>query len=189
MNSEDRMAEAQALRALKALKQADADCEASPATEARLLTAFRTNQPAPKRATPWLIPAALAAAVLLTVLLARFAGGRGETRPVRNPTPVVEMPQTTVQEKEVAAMPERKHVARSQARPPLEIVTEFFPLMDSAPPLGRGQLLRVAVPASAMRSVGLPVREERLDEPVQADVLIGEEGMVRAIRFVSRRNP
>jgi hypothetical protein len=67
-------------------------------------------------------------------------------------------------------------------------VTDFFPLMDVAPPLGRGQLLRVAVPASAMRSVGLPVREERLDEPVQADVLVGEEGMVRAIRFVSQRN-
>ena len=64
----------------------------------------------------------------------------------------------------------------SVAEPPLEIVTDFFPLMDVAPPLGRGQLLRVAVPASAMRSVGLPVRQERLDEPVQADAIDRRRG-------------
>jgi hypothetical protein len=189
MNSEDRMAALKVLDALKALKQADAGREAPPLIEARLLTAFRTNRPVPKRAAAWLIPATLAAAVLLTVLLVRLAGGREEAQPERNSSPVVQMPQAPAQEKEIAVMPLRKRVARSQARPPLEIVTEFFPLMDAAPPLGRGQLLRVAVPARAMRSVGLPVREERLDEPVQADVLIGEEGMVRAIRFVSRRNP
>jgi hypothetical protein len=68
---------------------------------------------------------------------------------------------------------------------PREVVTDFFPLMDVAPPLGRGQILRVTVPASTMRSVGLPVREERLNDRVQADVLVGEEGMARAIRFVS----
>ena len=66
-----------------------------------------------------------------------------------------------------------------------EVVTDFFPLMDPAPPLGRGQLLRVELPASAMQMVGLPVREERLADPVEADVLLGEEGLPRAIRFVS----
>ena len=45
-------------------------------------------------------------------------------------------------------------------------------------------MLRVQVPAPAMRTVGLPVLEERLADPIQADVLIGEEGMPRAIRFV-----
>ncbi len=57
--------------------------------------------------------------------------------------------------------------------------------MNPAPPFERGQILRVDVPASAMRAVGLPVREERLADRVQADVLVGEEGMPRAIRFVS----
>ena len=64
------------------------------------------------------------------------------------------------------------------------MVTEFFPMMDPAPPFDRGQLLRVQLPAAAMRSVGLPVREEHLADPIQADVLVGEEGMPRAIRFV-----
>jgi hypothetical protein len=68
---------------------------------------------------------------------------------------------------------------------PQEVVTDFFPLMDPAPPFERGQLLRVELPASAMQMVGLPVREDRLADSVQADVLVGEEGLPRAIRFVS----
>ena len=63
-------------------------------------------------------------------------------------------------------------------------MTDFFPLMDSAPPLERGQMLRVQLPAAAMQTVGLPVREDHLTDPIQADVLVGEEGIPRAIRFV-----
>ena len=67
---------------------------------------------------------------------------------------------------------------------PSEVVTDFFPLMDPAPPFQRGRILRVEVPASAMKMVGLPVHEEHLNDPVEADVLVGEEGLPRAIRFV-----
>jgi hypothetical protein len=56
--------------------------------------------------------------------------------------------------------------------------------MDVPLPFERGELLRVIVPASTMRRVGLPVNEDRLAERVQADVLVGEEGLARAIRFV-----
>jgi hypothetical protein len=77
----------------------------------------------------------------------------------------------------------RKVVHRKQ---PKEVTTPFFSLMDDAPPFERGELLRVSLPASAMRSVGLPVSEERLDDMIQADVLVGEEGLPRAIRFVNR---
>ncbi len=66
-----------------------------------------------------------------------------------------------------------------------ETVTQFFPLLDVAPPFERGELLRVMVPASTMRRVGLPVNENRLADPVYADVLVGQEGLARAIRFVS----
>jgi hypothetical protein len=68
--------------------------------------------------------------------------------------------------------------------PPREVVTEFFPLMEDPPPFERGELLRVSLPASAMRGVGLPVNEDRLTDRVQADVLVGQEGLARAIRFV-----
>ena len=64
-------------------------------------------------------------------------------------------------------------------------MTEFFPLLDVAPPFERGQLMRVTVPASTMREVGLPVNEDHLTDRVYADVLVGQEGLARAIRFVS----
>lgn len=67
---------------------------------------------------------------------------------------------------------------------PREVVTEFFPLMDVIPPFQRGRLLRVVVPAATMREVGLPVSPALWGEPVEADVLVGEEGIARAIRFV-----
>ncbi len=39
-----------------------------------------------------------------------------------------------------------------------------------------------------MRTVGLPVSEDHLADRVQADVLVGEEGLPRAIRFVKVLN-
>jgi hypothetical protein len=63
-------------------------------------------------------------------------------------------------------------------------VTEFFPLIDAPPPMDHGEVFRVTVPAAAMRTVGLPVSEDRLSDRVQADVLVSEEGLATAIRFV-----
>jgi hypothetical protein len=47
-----------------------------------------------------------------------------------------------------------------------------------------GQLVRVRLPRSALQTFGLPVNMERFREPVQADVLIGEDGRALAVRFV-----
>lgn len=68
-----------------------------------------------------------------------------------------------------------------------EIATGFFPLMDNPPPFERGLLVRMTVPASAMRAVGLPVGDDHLSDPVQADLLVGQDDLARAIRFVSYR--
>jgi hypothetical protein len=84
---------------------------------------------------------------------------------------------------ETVTAPLRRPIA-VRPRHPQEIVTQFFPLMDPAPPFERGQLMRIELPASAMQMVGLPVHEDRLSDRVQADVLFGEEGLPRAIRFV-----
>jgi hypothetical protein len=37
---------------------------------------------------------------------------------------------------------------------------------------------------AALASFGLPVNAERADERVKADVLMGHDGLARAIRFV-----
>lgn len=67
-----------------------------------------------------------------------------------------------------------------------EITTDFIPLMQG----GRfaqgegGHLVRVELPRSALTSFGLPVNAEAAGGRVKADVLLGEDGLARAIRFV-----
>lgn len=72
----------------------------------------------------------------------------------------------------------------SNAEP--EIVTDFMPLTYGAAlnPNEGGQLVRVELPRSALASLGLPVNVERSEERVKADVLLGHDGLARAIRFV-----
>jgi hypothetical protein len=81
----------------------------------------------------------------------------------------------------------KKVVAVDVPAKPEEIVTGFFPLMENPPPFERGLLIRMTVPASAMRAVGLPVGDNHLSDPVQADLLVGQDDLARAIRFVSYR--
>jgi hypothetical protein len=68
-----------------------------------------------------------------------------------------------------------------------EIATDFLPVagfVDLAD-LESGQILRVELPRSALLSFGLPVDPDRASERVKADVLVGGDGVARAIRFVS----
>jgi hypothetical protein len=67
-----------------------------------------------------------------------------------------------------------------------EVATYFMPLGYAGPinPQDGGQLVRVELPRSAMLSMGLPVNMDRYGERVKADVLLGPDGLARAIRFV-----
>jgi hypothetical protein len=47
-----------------------------------------------------------------------------------------------------------------------------------------GQVMRVELPRSALMSFGLPMDMERATERIKADVLVGNDGLARAIRFV-----
>lgn len=67
-----------------------------------------------------------------------------------------------------------------------EITTAFVPLgYGSALDLqDGGQMVRVELPRSALARFGLPMNMNRADEKIKADVLIGADGLARAIRFV-----
>jgi hypothetical protein len=67
-----------------------------------------------------------------------------------------------------------------------EITTPFISLTQgyTLPMPEGGQLLRVELPRSALASFGLPVNEERLNGRIKADVVVGNDGIPRAIRFV-----
>ena len=49
------------------------------------------------------------------------------------------------------------------------------------------RLVRVELPRSALSSFGIPVNGEQAGGRVKADVLLGEDGTARAIRFVQER--
>ena len=67
-----------------------------------------------------------------------------------------------------------------------EIATAFIPLTtDGGLSLSDGgQVVRVELPRAALASLGLPVNLERSSEPIKADVVISNDGLARAIRFV-----
>lgn len=157
---------------LKALADSDRDLEAPAAVELRLRSAFRKRYS--RSRWPYFALAAAAAVVLFFVL---------RPKPHIEPQVIAKVAVTPEAPAAPAAAPVvRKAVHRAPR--PREVTTDFYPLIEDAPPFERGELLRVSLPASAMKTVGLPVSEDRLSETVQADVLVGQEGLARAIRFV-----
>jgi hypothetical protein len=181
------MSDEQVRRALQMLAAADRDLAAPPAVEERLKLAFRRQRKILvwKRTAIWTMAAA---AAIVGIAVLRDAKPKqpaapivSQVQPPATGKPAVKPPE--VQQVVVSSSPKRPRAPRVQ---PVqrEVVTEFFPLVDYAPPFERGELVRMRVPASTMRAVGLPVREDRLSDPVQAEVLVGQEGMARAIRFV-----
>jgi hypothetical protein len=181
MQSEDNIND-QVAAALRALAEQDRQREAPEEVETRVLAAFRRKRA--QRKVKTMVLASLAAAAGLTVVF--LARPHERPKPVAPAPAVRQLVAAAPEPVGIAAAPAPKPVRAVRPKPqPHEIVTQFFPLLDVAPPFERGELLRVMVPASTMRKVGLPVNEDRLTDPVYADVLVGQEGLARAIRFVS----
>ncbi len=67
-----------------------------------------------------------------------------------------------------------------------ELTTNFYPLIyGSGLELDQGwQMVRVHMPASALASLGVPVTGGSPAAYIKADVVLGGDGMARAIRFV-----
>ncbi len=67
-----------------------------------------------------------------------------------------------------------------------EIATDFIPLMnrETLAEMDGGQVMRIELPRSALMSFGLPMDMERAGERIKADVVVGNDGLARAIRFV-----
>ena len=183
---------------LLAWNAASINQQAPPAVEEKLLAAFRS-----RTRRPWLKIAAIgsiAAALLLFKLLAPqprkeapvasiatppvasqfVAGGTGGT----GDSPV----QTLKRKRQANRLPHlpRPNLLPGQIPAETEVSTEFLPVAqgDGWTPLDGGRLVRVGLPRSAMSAFGLPVDEGRAPEQVQADVMLSDDGLLRAIRFV-----
>jgi len=69
-----------------------------------------------------------------------------------------------------------------------ETVTDYIPLtyLADATALESGTVLRVELPHSALIAIGLPALVERTASRVKADMVVGDDGVARAIRFVQQ---
>jgi hypothetical protein len=113
------------------------------------------------------------AAPPVTAKVSRPVKRRGVVKP--QPPPVVQAHAQDV----AAADP-----AEADAAP--EVATDFFEIPYTEPlrPFERADVFRMQMPRANMAAFGLPVTGGRLDTRVTADVLMGEDGVARAIRFI-----
>ena len=137
----------------------------------------------------------LALAATLFVLAGITAAWLGRPRvqppravPVQAPRPPqvkTEAPPLLARQARRAARP---RVRPKPAAPPAakEVATGFFPLDEasSLSPIESAQVVRVRVPRATLARFGLPVNQDRISEPVKADVVFAQDGIARAIRFV-----
>lgn len=166
------MSEERVSEALRVLRRADWNVETGEGAEVRALLAFR-RQRRRKRIHRMLSISGIAAVLIALAVAVR--------QPVPKPVPLIA---SVVPAPPAPRLPAPLQTVVHKRRQPQEVVTPFYPLMPSAPPLESGMLVRVTVQASALRSVGIPVSEEHLSDPVEAEVLVGQDDLARAIRFV-----
>ncbi|HEV7700445.1 MAG TPA: hypothetical protein VGO43_09475 [Pyrinomonadaceae bacterium] len=78
--------------------------------------------------------------------------------------------------------PTRAALAKT-AKPSAEIKSDFIALAYARDPES-GQLVRVKVPSSMMVTLGLVSHVEKPSDLVDAEVIVGDDGLTRAIRFI-----
>ena len=154
-----------------------------------------------RRWSGWKLAAAAGILILISVMAIYWKSARPlklhrELQAVSSPTPVIapRAPSPGADEAnrdQIADEAPKKRLNRSRRPSSInsdetEEVTQFFPLREGEDltALESLQFVRVELPGSALRDVGLPVDPEKANEPVKADVVLGQDGLARAIRFV-----
>ncbi len=69
-----------------------------------------------------------------------------------------------------------------------EVATDFYVIPYAEPFRAEEsvRVLRTRVPRSLLSAFGLPINSDRAFDPIQADVLVGNDNVARAIRFVQQ---
>ena len=133
--------------------------EAGGDTERRLLEAFRARRSSPAQHQVAKYFAAIAASMLVGAALYLFS----HAAPSRVPAP------------------KAPAVDESTNNPTAGFVA--LPYAQSGVPLEQAVVVRVNIPSSRARSFGVPFKPGP-SENVSADLLIGQDGVARAVRFV-----
>jgi len=166
---------------LSGMAESMSSLEAQPAAEGRVRAAFGRR---PVVQTPvWIAAGAAVAAILILGFWSRQPvkpplqpRAPGAIGPVRPPIAM---------EKPAEPRPvHRAPVRRSRAGQ--EVATDFMPLRRGPilDPEEIPHVFRIRLPRSEMRRFGFPVSFDLEESAIQADVIVGRDGMARAIRFV-----
>jgi hypothetical protein len=157
----------------------------------------------------WQSPRRVAFAAAAVLLVTFFVGWVWQrTRVERKPTlasaphvpanPVPSNPDTVPERFSAPSLPVRESRRQAALKPRQargamphgqpneeEMTAGFIALAEEGElvPLESGQVLRVELSASTLISMGLPILAEDVSKPVLADLLLGQDGMARAIRF------
>ena len=178
--------------ALRALAEETGRLEASPALEQSLLHAYRERRRRPRRRSNVWIPGAIAAGLALVAWLGLRPGpiqplpGVGAalrfSPPVQNVPVARKAPPRVIQT--VKRVP-RKPAALEDGGL-AEVATDFLPMHPALPPASGDvlQMVRISLPRTEMLRFGLPVAPGPRGARVKADVILGEDGIAQAIRFV-----
>ena len=187
LRAEQRLGEVLATIAVR-----DETRNAPPAVEKILLAALRERAKSEKTVGwTWargLVFGSLAAGAVLMIFFLTQAYRGGERTRERQTAHMPQIPSRVVPHQQAPVRTQMLAplgpVKRTTDFPPPEIVTDFIPVVYDPTPIERGRLVRIQLPRSAMVAFGLPMNEDRANEPVKADVLLDEQDEARAVRFV-----
>ena len=102
--------------------------------------------------------------------------------------PPIEIPKTlysAINDEETARIITKKHPVSRHSRPETEEVGEFQTVTDTGDDNVTGQIVRVELPRSSLFAMGVDVPvENQTTNKVKADLLISEDGVMRAVRIV-----
>jgi hypothetical protein len=187
---------------LRALAAATASAAPSEALEERLRAAFEAQHP-PASPAWWKVAAAAAALVAAGGVwwTSREASPPLEVAAGVSASPTTATATPTPAGGPEAAAPAREHTVRDDAavqvrrserrrpeRPRAAPSDNDFVALPAAvglPPFESGVIVRMELPLAALPAYGLEMVPGRRT-PVEADLLIGQDGQARAIRLVSR---
>jgi len=186
----NRLAQAQVLALAFDEAAQDAERLEAPAhIESALVSAFREHRRSLERnrhrerrtRLRWLEWSALAAAAALLLAIGAWNFSRPRIEQTkRNGRAVVTNP---VNSNANGAAPQTELVETVTAE---GLNTDFVPVPygESLSPDDSGLVVRVSMTRSALGSLGYPVDEVHAGDVVQADLLVGEDGLPRAVRLV-----
>lgn len=65
-------------------------------------------------------------------------------------------------------------------------MTDFIPLtyLTRSTAIESGQVMRVKMPVSTFIALGVPINNQHADELVNAELVVGDDGVMRAVRLL-----